>query len=115
MADIQLFMWHTPGQSFCFVYIQVSHYYYYILISEIDSILFYLYIYISTTMYVLSHFRLLCPLNSPGQNTGIGCHTLLQGDSPDSGTEPMSVTSPALAGSSLPLAPCWMEVHTCII
>ena len=54
MADIQLFMWHTPGQSFCFVYIQVSHYYYYILISEIDSILFYLYISIFIIIKIFS-------------------------------------------------------------
>ena len=25
--------------------------------------------------------RLLCPWNSPGQNTGVGCHALLQGSS----------------------------------
>ena len=24
-------------------------------------------------------FRLLCPQNSPGKNTGVGCHSLLQG------------------------------------
>ena len=26
--------------------------------------------------------RLLCPWNSPGKNTGVGCHFLLQGISP---------------------------------
>ena len=24
--------------------------------------------------------RLLCPWNSPGKNTGMGCHIILQGD-----------------------------------
>ena len=27
----------------------------------------------------LKHTRLLCPWNFPGQNTGMGCHSLLQG------------------------------------
>ena len=27
--------------------------------------------------------RLLCPWDSPGKNTGVGCHALLQGDLPD--------------------------------
>ena len=32
--------------------------------------------------------RLLCPWNSPGQNTGAGCHSLLQGISPAQGLNP---------------------------
>ena len=27
--------------------------------------------------------RLICPQNSPGENTGVGCHSLLQGIFPD--------------------------------
>ena len=56
-------------------------------------------------MLVFSHFqlfvgpwtvacRLLCPWDSPGKYTGVGCHALL----PDSGIEPTSLMSPALAG-----------------
>ena len=30
--------------------------------------------------------RLLCPWNSPGKNTGVGCHSLLQGISPTQGS-----------------------------
>ena len=30
--------------------------------------------------------RLLCPWNSPGKNTGVGCHALLQGIFPTRGT-----------------------------
>ena len=38
--------------------------------------------------------RLLCPWDFPGKNTGVGCHFLLQGIVPNSGTES---PSPALA------------------
>ena len=48
-------------------------------------------------------FRLLCPWDSPGKNTGVGCHFLLQGDLPNPGIEP---GSPALQADSLPT-----EVH----
>ena len=37
--------------------------------------------------------------DSPGKNTGVGCHALLQGDLPNSGTEPRSL---ALQADSLP-------------
>ena len=42
--------------------------------------------------------RLLCPQDSPGRNTGVGSHFLLQGGLPDPGTEPQSA---ALAGGFL--------------
>ena len=42
--------------------------------------------------------RLLCPWDPPGKNTGVGCHALLQGHLPDSGTEP---THSALQADSL--------------
>ena len=32
--------------------------------------------------------RLLCPWNSPGKNTGMDCHSLLQGILPTQGTNP---------------------------
>ena len=41
---------------------------------------------------------LLCPWDSPGKNTGAGCHFLLQGIFLTPGIEPMSPVSPALAG-----------------
>ena len=43
--------------------------------------------------------KLLYPWNSPGKNTEVGCHYLLQGIHPDPGIEPMS---PALHADSLP-------------
>ena len=32
--------------------------------------------------------RILCPLNSPGKNTGVGCHSLLQGIFQTHGSNP---------------------------
>ena len=43
--------------------------------------------------------RLLCPWDSPGKNTGVGCHAVLQGDLPNPGIEP---SAPALQADSLP-------------
>ena len=40
--------------------------------------------------------RLLCPWESPGKNTGVDCHALLQGDLPNPGIKPTSLASPAL-------------------
>ena len=42
--------------------------------------------------------RLLCSWDSPGKNTGVGCHSLLQGNLPDPGIKPRS---PALQTDSL--------------
>ena len=39
------------------------------------------------------------PWDSPGKNTGVGCHFLLQGNLPNSGIEPMF---PALQADCLP-------------
>ena len=36
----------------------------------------------------LSPIRLLCPWDSPGKNTGVGCHALLQGIFPTQGLNP---------------------------
>ena len=43
----------------------------------------------------LQRTRLLCPWNSPGENTGVGCHFLLLGDLPNSGIKPASLVTPA--------------------
>ena len=42
------------------------------------------------------------PWDSPGQNTGVGCHSLLQGIFPIQGSNPMS---PSLQADSLPTEP----------
>ena len=46
--------------------------------------------------------RLLCSWDSPGKNTAVCCHFLLQGNLPNPGTEPRS---PALQAASLPTEP----------
>ena len=38
--------------------------------------------------YGLEPTRLLCPSDSPGKNTGVGCHTLLQGIFPTQRSNP---------------------------
>ena len=48
--------------------------------------------------YGLQSSRLLCPWDSPGKNTRLGCPALLPGDLPDAGIELVSLMSPALAG-----------------
>ena len=48
---------------------------------------------------------LLCLWDSPGKNTGAGCHFLLQGILPGPETEPLSPVSPALQLDSLPAEP----------
>ena len=45
---------------------------------------------------------LLRPWDSPGKNIGVGCHFLLQGNLPDPGIEPRSLTLQADALTSEP-------------
>ena len=47
---------------------------------------------------------LLCPWNSAGRNTGVGCHFPPPGDLPDPGIE---ASSPALQADSLRSEPSW--------
>ena len=49
--------------------------------------------------------RLLCSWDSPGKNTGAGCHFLLQG------IELMSLEFPALQVDSLPLSFLGKPIH----
>ena len=46
---------------------------------------------------ILQSARLLCPWDSPGTNTDVGCRALLQGVLPDPGIETTSLVSPVLA------------------
>ena len=52
--------------------------------------------------YGLYPARVLCPWDSPGKNTGVGCQSFLQGNLPDPGIKP---GSPALQVDSLPAEP----------
>ena len=49
--------------------------------------------------------RLLCLWGSPGKNSGVDCHVLLQGIFPTEGLNQHLLRSPELAGGSLLLAP----------
>ena len=55
--------------------------------------------------------RLLCPWDSPGKNTGVGCYALFQGIFleifSDPGIEPTSLMSPALAGRFFTISTTW--------
>ena len=47
--------------------------------------------------------RLLCPWDSPGKNTGVGCHALLQGIFPTQGWNPHLLCLPHWQVGALPL------------
>ena len=49
--------------------------------------------------------RLLCPWNSPGKNTGMSCHSLLQGFLPTQGSSQSLLGLLLWQADSLPLAP----------
>ena len=49
--------------------------------------------------------RLLCPRDSPGKNTGVACHALLQRIFPTKGSNPHLLCLPPWQAGCLPLAP----------
>ena len=55
--------------------------------------------------YGLWPARLLCPWGSPGKNTGVGCHPLLQGIFPTQGSNPCFLCLLHWQTGSLPLVP----------
>ena len=59
-----------------------------------------------------SFSMLLCPWNSPGKNTGDGCHFLLPVNLPNPGIKPPSLVSPALASGFFTTAPPGKPSHT---
>ena len=56
--------------------------------------------------YGLWPVRLLCSWDSPGKNTGVGCHFLLQGIFPTQGSNP-GLMSPAMAGRFFTASAAW--------
>ena len=52
-----------------------------------------------------SPFRLFCPMDSPGNNTGVGCRALLQGIFPTQGWNLNLLCPLHWQADSLPLAP----------
>ena len=55
--------------------------------------------------HVLQPARLLCPWNFPGTNTGVDCHSLLQGTFPTQGSNPRLLCLLHWQADSLPLVP----------
>ena len=64
----------------------------------------------SETPWTVAHQALLSMGDSPGKNTGVGCHALLQGVFPTQGLN-LCLRSPALAGEFLPL--CLGSPYVC--
>ena len=60
-------------------------------------------IWLSATLWALPT-RLLCPWDSPGKNTGVGCHSLLQGIFPTQGSNTHLLCLLHWQAGSLPLA-----------
>ena len=46
-------------------------------------------------------------MDSPGKNTGVGCHFPAPGDLPDPGIKPTSLPSPGLAGGFFTTSTTW--------
>ena len=59
----------------------------------------------SSRPYGLQPTRLLCPWDSPGKNTRMGCQALLQGMFPTQGSNPYLLTLLHWQVDSLPLVP----------
>ena len=59
----------------------------------------------SVSCYGLQPARFLCPWDSPGKNTGVGCHALLQRIFPTQGSNSCLLHLPALAAGFFPLVP----------
>ena len=57
----------------------------------------------SLQSYGLLPTRFLCPWDSPGKDTGVGCHALLQGSYPTQGLNPYLFGLLHLQAGSLPL------------
>ena len=60
--------------------------------------------------------RLLCPWDSPGKNTGVGCHALPQRTLPTQGLDPCLLRLWRRQAGSFPLAPpgkpYWLVIET---
>ena len=61
--------------------------------------------------YGLQSARLLCPWDSPGKNTGVGCRDLLQGIFPSQGSNPCLLYLLYWQAGSSPLAPPGKSIY----
>ena len=67
------------------------------------------YVQLFATLWTVTHqaYMGFCPWGSPGKNTGVGCHALLQRIFLNPGIEPISSGSPALAGRFFIIGAIW--------
>ena len=65
----------------------------------------------SVQPYGLQPIRLLCPWDSPGKNTGVGCHALLQEICPTQRSNLCLLYLLRWQASSLPLAPPGIDIY----
>ena len=68
---------------------------------------------VSQWHYKLQPWKLLCPWDSPGKNTEVGCHALLQEIFPSQGSNLCLLCLLHLQVGSLPLAPLGKPVSQC--
>ena len=68
----------------------------------------------SLQSHVLQPARLLSPWNSPGKNTGVGCHFLLQGIFLIQGSHPHRLSLLHWQAGSSPLAPPGKPIHSSV-
>ena len=62
-------------------------------------------------LHALEPPRLLCPWDSPGKNTGVGCCALLQGTFPIQGLNPCFFHLPVLVGGFFNLGSSIQHIH----
>ena len=67
----------------------------------------------SLRTYELQPVRLPSPWDSPGKNTGVGCHALLQGIFPTQGSNPC-LMSPTLIGKFFTTSTTWEAPHSAL-
>ena len=66
-------------------------------------------------LYGLWPSRLLCPLDSPGKNTGVDCHALLQGILLTQGWNPLLLHLLHWQAGSLALVPLGKPIVRCTL
>ena len=64
------------------------------------------------TLWCQGLYRLLCLWDSPGKNTGVSCHVVLQGIFPTQGSNPGLLLLPALAGGFFTASATWEAWRT---
>ena len=75
------------------------------LCSKVQACVLSCFSHVSLQSYGLQAARLLCPRDSPGKNTGVGCHAIFQGILPTQGWNPSLLHLLHWQMGSLPVGP----------